>query len=94
MSRCAVFLVVNLSHAIGLQHGVFRSQATQGSQWQGTATITGEKFDITVYPDYLDVTLEWVFKVGGTAPDSFANALEIVGNLNLDAHSTVVGLVT
>jgi hypothetical protein len=90
----AVLLLVAASHAIGLQHGVFRSQSTQGAQWQGTATITSEKFDITVYPDYLDVDLEWVFKVGGTPPDSFKNALEIVGNLNLDAHSTVVGLIT
>ena len=89
-----VFLLVAVSHAIGLQHGVFRSQSTQGTLWQGTATITSEKFDITVYPDYLDVDLEWVFKVGGTPPDSFKNALEIVGNLNLDAHSTVVGLIT
>jgi hypothetical protein len=82
------------SHAIGSQHGVFRSQSTQGAAWQGTATISSEKFDITVYPDYLDVDLEWVFKVGGTPPDTFKNALEIVGNLNLDAHSTVVGLIT
>jgi hypothetical protein len=89
-----VLLLVAGSHAIGLQHGVFRSQSTQGTLWQGTATITSEKFDITVYPDYLDVDLEWVFKVGGTPPDSFKNALEIVGNLNLDAHSTVVGLIT
>ena len=90
----AVLLLVAGSHAIGLQHGVFRSQSTQGTLWQGTATITSEKFDITVYPDYLDVDLEWVFKVGGTPPDSYKNALEIVGNLNLDAHSTVVGLIT
>jgi hypothetical protein len=97
MLRClvsVVFLLVAGSHAIGLQHGVFRSQSTQGAAWQGTATITSEKFDITVYPDYLDVDLEWVFKVGGAPPDSFRNALEIVGNLNLDAHSTVVGLIT
>ena len=91
---CGIFLLVAGSHAIGLQHGVFRSQSTQGTAWQGTATITSEKFDITVYPDYLDVDLEWVFKVGGTPPDSFKNALEIVGNLNLDAHSTVVSLIT
>ncbi|MGB7569538.1 MAG: hypothetical protein WBM07_16870 [Chitinivibrionales bacterium] len=89
-----VFLLVAGSHAIGLQHGVFRSQSTQGAAWQGTAAITSEKFDITVYPDYLDVDLEWVFTVGGAPPDSFKNALEIVGNLNLDAHSTVVGLIT
>jgi hypothetical protein len=89
-----VLLLVAGSHAIGFQHGVFRSQSTQGTSWQGTATITQEKFDITVHPDYLDVDLEWVFKVGGTPPDSFRNALEIVGNLNLDAHSTVVSLIT
>lgn len=83
-----------VSHAIGLQHGVFRSQSTQGKSWQGTATITKEHFDITVYPDYLDVELEWVFQAGGTAPDSFKNALEVVGNLNLAANSTVVGMIT
>jgi hypothetical protein len=91
---CVLFLVVTGAHAIGLQHGVFRSQSTQGSPWQGTATIESEKFDITVCPDYLDVTLEWVFKVGGSKPAAYANALEIVGNLNLDAHSSVVGLLT
>ena|GEM_PF-1775493 len=82
------------ANAIGLQHGVFRSQATQGAAWQGTATITKERFNITVFPDYLDVELEWVFTAGGTPPDSFKDALEIVGNLNLDAHSTVVGLLS
>ena len=90
----AVFLCAAASFGIGLQHGVFRSQSTQGADWQGTAVIESERFDITVFPDYLDVDLEWVFRVGGAPPDSFKNALEIVGNLNLDAHSTVVGLIT
>ncbi len=80
--------------AIGLQHGLFRSQSTQGTSWQGTAEIIQERYDITVYADYLDVELEWVFKVGGTEPDSFANALEIVGNLNLADKSTVTGMIT
>jgi hypothetical protein len=91
---CGILLCATASFGIGLQHGVFRSQSTQGAAWQGTAVITSERFDITVYPDYLDVDLEWVFKVSGTPPDSFKNALEIVGNLNLDAHSTVVGLLS
>lgn len=89
-----VFLLNAVSYSIGFQHGVFRSQSTQGTQWQGTATIESEHFDITVFPDYLDVELEWVFKVGGTAPDSFKNALEIVGNFNLDQNATIVGMIT
>jgi hypothetical protein len=91
---CGLFLCVSTTQGIGLQHGVFRSQSTQGTPWQGTAVIENEQFDITVYPDYLDVNLEWTFRLGGTPPDSFKNALEIVGNLNLDAHSSVVGLIT
>lgn len=81
--------------AIGLQHGLFRSQSTQGEPWQGTATITQEHYNITVHADYLDVELEWVFEANGaTKPDSFTNALEIVGNLNLVDKSTVVGMIT
>ncbi|MBN1757525.1 MAG: T9SS type A sorting domain-containing protein [Chitinispirillaceae bacterium] len=84
---------VSLSHAIGLQHGLFRSQSTQGEQWMGTAEIISEHYEITVYADYLDVELEWVFKAGGTEPDSFQNALEIVGNLNLEDNSVVVSML-
>lgn len=83
----------SISHAIGLQHGMFRSQSTQGEQWTGTATIVSEHFDITVYPDYLDVELDWVFEVDGTEPDSFENALEIVGNLNLEDNSVIVSML-
>jgi len=89
-----VLLLCTVTHAIGLQHGVFRSQSTQGKPWQGTATITNERFDITVYPDYLDVELEWEFKAGGTAPDSFQNAIEIVGNINFAANSSIVSMIT
>lgn len=86
-------VLVSLSYGIGSQHGLFRSQSTQGPAWQGTATITHEHYAITVFPDYLDVELEWEFTVGGTEPDSFKSALEIVGNLNLEKNSTVVGML-
>ena len=93
-----VFTLLSLfsfnSFAIGSQHGIFRSQSTQGTPWQGTAQITSEVFNITVMPDYLDVELEWEFTVGGTAPQEHADALEIVGNLNLEANSVVVGMIT
>jgi hypothetical protein len=90
----AVCLSIGIAYGIGDQHGLFRSQSTQGPAWQGTAEIEEERYTITVYPDYLDVELEWVFRVGGTEPDSFANALEIVGNLNLVDKSVVVGMIT
>jgi len=80
-------------HAIGFQHGVFRSQSTQGPAWQGSSTIIKEHFNITVLPDYLDVELEWVFDVGGRKPDSFTDALEIVGNVNLEKNSVVVSML-
>lgn len=80
--------------AIGDQHGLFRSQSTQGAQWMGTAVIEDEEFRITVHPDYLDVELDWVFRVGGQAPEKFGDALEIVGNLNLVRNSVVVGMLT
>lgn len=86
-------VLVSISYGIGSQHGLFRSQSTQGTAWQGSATITREHYAITVFPDYLDVELEWEFTVGGAEPDSFKNALEIVGNLNLEKNSTVVGML-
>ncbi|MEO6095184.1 MAG: hypothetical protein ABIW76_05755 [Fibrobacteria bacterium] len=85
------------AHAIGDQHGVFRSQSTQGAQWTGTAVIEDEQFRITVHPNYLDVELDWVFRVGGKdqkGPEKFQDALEIVGNLNLVRSSVVVGMLT
>jgi hypothetical protein len=93
-SAAMILFLFSVSYSIGFQHGVFRSQSTQGAPWQGTATITKEHYDITVYPDYLDVEMEWVFEVGGNKPDSFTNALEIVGNINLVEKSTVVGMLT
>lgn len=81
-------------HAIGLQHGLFRSQSTQGEPWQGTAQIIREHYDITVFPDYLDVELEWEFKTGGTEPAAHKDALEIVGNLNFVQNSVVVSMIT
>jgi len=91
----AVCAITVCAHAIGLQHGLFRSQSTQGAAWQGTATITQETYNITVYPDYLDVELEWVMQAGGgTPPSEHADALEIVGNINLVDKSVVVGMIT
>jgi hypothetical protein len=81
------------AHAIGLQHAIFRSQSTQGPTWLGTAFIQKEEFNITVYPDYLDVELNWEFGIGGSEPASYKDALEIVGNLNLEKNSTVVGML-
>jgi Vault protein inter-alpha-trypsin domain len=92
---CIVVLLVSALQifAIGLQHGVFRSQSTQGPTWTGTAPIVSEHYDIKVNPTYLDVELTLEFGVGGTAPADFRNALEIVGNLNLEKGSTVVGML-
>ncbi|MBW8886315.1 MAG: hypothetical protein JF616_01050 [Fibrobacteres bacterium] len=81
------------AQAIGLQHATFRSQSTQGPTWLGTADITKENYRITVYPDYLDVELEWEFTVGGTRPEQYGDALEIVGNLNLAENSSVIGML-
>jgi hypothetical protein len=81
------------AHGIGFQHGTFRSQSTQGTPWTGTASIVREALSIVVYPDYLDVQLDWEFQVGGNRPASYDNALEIVGNLSLEAHSVVSGLL-
>ncbi len=86
-------LLTAAPHAIGLQHGVFRSQSTQGPAWTGSAEIFEETFRITVHPDYLDVELDWVFKVGGNPPEKYADALEIVGNINLVANSSVEGML-
>jgi len=86
-------LSTRVVYAIGDQHGVFRSQSTQGDQWMGTATIEDEEFRITVHPDYLDVELDWVFRVGGQPPAKFQDALEIVGNLNLAKNSVVTGIL-
>lgn len=88
------FLPIQKADAIGDQHAVFRSQSTQGAQWMGTAEIVDEEFRITVHPNYLDVELDWEFRVGGQAPEKFQDALEIVGNLNLVKNSVVVGMLT
>lgn len=79
--------------AIGLQHGVFRSQATQGPAWTGTAEIVSERYVMTVHPDYLEVELDWEFGVGGSKPAQHEKALEIVGNLNFEANSSVTGML-
>ncbi len=90
----ATVFSIQFGFAIGDQHGVFRSQSTQGNQWMGTATIEEEEFRITVHPNYLEVELDWVFRVGGDAPEKFSDALEIVGNINLVKNSVVTGMLT
>jgi hypothetical protein len=86
-------LLAAMGHSIGYQHGTFQSQSTQGKSWTGTASITNEHFNITVHRQYLDVELEWVFGVGGQAPEEHRDALEIVGNLNLEQGSIVIGML-
>lgn len=88
-----VSLLAWKAEAIGLQHGLFQSQATQGPKWLGTAAIRSEKYTITVNPDYLDVELDWEFEVGGVRPAEHADALEIVGNINLEKNSVVTGML-
>ncbi len=92
----AWILILFLSHqafAFGLQHGIFRSQSTQGPSWTGSAPIVGENYRITVNRNYLDVELTLEFGVDGNKPNAYSDALEIVGNLNLEANSTVVGML-
>jgi hypothetical protein len=81
------------AQALGLQHATFRSQSTQGPTWIGTAEISREQCHITVFPDYLDVELEWEFGVGGTRPEQYGDALEIVGNLNLAQNASMIGML-
>ncbi len=88
---CAV--LCSVAYPIGLQHAIFRSQSTQGATWTGTATITNELMRVSVYANYLDVELEWTFMADGTRPAQYADALEIVGNMNLDYGSVVVGMI-
>lgn len=88
-----LLLFIGTAYPIGYQNGTFRSRSTQGTQWTGTAHITKEHFRISVYPTYLDVELEWEFSVGGTAPREHRDKLEIVGNLNLEDSSVVVGML-
>ncbi|MBD3346517.1 MAG: hypothetical protein GF401_15795 [Chitinivibrionales bacterium] len=89
----SALLLFNVVFAIGYQHATFRSQSTQGVPWNGTSKIIRELFRITVYPDYLDIELDWEFDVNGVEPDSFKNALEIVGNINLERGSVVTGML-
>lgn len=89
----AVLLCAGAAQAIGYQHGIFRSQATQGDPWTGTATIVDEHLSVVVHRDYLDVELEWTFEVGGAPPAEYQDALEIVGNINLEHNSALIGMV-
>jgi len=79
--------------SIGMQRAIFSSQATQGLRWNGTAKIIEEKFDITVFADYLDVEVEWIIEVSGSSRPQEDNSLEIVGNIDLIKNSTVVGMI-
>jgi hypothetical protein len=96
MIRITVFAVLFCmvsAYPIGLQHGTFRSQSTQGPTWTGTATIIKENMNVTVHRNYLDVELEWTFEADGVAPAQYTDALEIVGNLNLEKGAVVAGLL-
>lgn len=77
--------------ALAYQHGTFRSQATQGAAWTGSASLVRERVVMTAYPDYLDVEHEWEFGVGGSEPAEHKDALEIVGNFSLEYGSVLVG---
>jgi len=88
-----MLLLTQMAFSIGYQHGIFASQSTQGTPWRGTSTIRTEHFSITVMPSYLDVSLDWEFDCEGSEPDSFKNALEIVGNLNLAQDAAVTGML-
>jgi hypothetical protein len=89
-----VLLIVGMTFAIGPQHCIFRSQSTQGNHWTGSSSIVSEHYDITVMPSYLDVTLDLTFDCKGTvAPDSFTDALEIVGNMNIAQGAAVTGML-
>ncbi len=92
---CGLVTLCSLNaFGIGDQHGLFRSQSTQGKAWTGTAVIEKESYRMTVYPDYLDVELDWTFRVSGEKPAEHEDALEIVGNINLVSDAVVVGLIT
>ncbi|MBN1308125.1 MAG: hypothetical protein JXA18_09425 [Chitinispirillaceae bacterium] len=96
MNRLIVIILFyfSVSYAIGYQHGIFASQSTQGVQWRGTSAIVAEHYTITVMPSYLDIELDWEFDcTGSQEPDSFKNALEIVGNLNLVQDAAVTGML-
>jgi hypothetical protein len=96
MRYCLILVLASVVQvcAIGQQHGTFACRATQGHLWQGTSSIVSEQFRITVMPAYLDVELNWELNAGGyPKPDSFTNALEIVGNLNLAQDASVIGML-
>ncbi len=90
----ALLLWVGMTYAIGYQHCIFDSRATQGTPWQGSSSIITEHYDITVMPSYLDVNLDLEFDCNGAvAPDSFTDALEIMGNMNLAQDAAVTGML-
>jgi hypothetical protein len=89
-----ILITFQVPFSLGYQHAIFRSQATQGKQWLGASKIVSEHFTIKVMPSYIDVTLDWELDCNGAAePDSFKDALEIVGNINLAQDAAVMGLL-
>lgn len=94
MKYALILIVITFQLASGFQSAMFRCEATQGKQWFGRTEITSEKFTITVMPSYIDVTLDWELDCNGLyAADSFKNALEIVGNIDLVQDAAVTGLL-
>lgn len=89
----SLILAATAAFSIGPQHGVFESRSTQGTEWHGSSSIITEHYAITVMPSYLDVELDLEFDCSGTEPDSFKNALEIVGNMNLAQDAAVSGML-
>jgi len=89
-----LFLFMGSLWSYSSQSGWFNTQSTQGLLVRGSGTLVEEKYNITVYADYLDVELELVLKSGGNKPDSFANALEFTGRLNLINNSVIIGMIT
>ena len=88
-----VILAVVWFDASGHQHGIFRSQSTQGAPWTGSMRFIGEKFDVTIYKEYLDVELEWEVAADGEKPTEYTDALEIVGNIDLEPQSAILGML-
>jgi len=80
-------------YSLGDQRAILSSQATQGLRWNGSAQITSEKFEITVFEDYLDIEVEWVIQVGGNNRPQIPLSLEIIGDVYLLEKSSVVGMI-
>jgi len=71
----------------------FASRSVSNSVWRGTAAITNEQYSVRVMPSYLDVTLDLELYCDGTEPDSFKNALEIIGSMNFPKDAAITGII-